>query len=231
MLFRKIKALVGSRQEKNTMEFSVTNFDSVAREVFAPIYPVIAEEIKNQTKILAGSCIDLGCGGGYLGLSLAQITNLKMYLFDILPGMQTIADKNIKEYLLEDKVTTVLGDVHEMPFKDNSINLIISRGSIFFWEDQAKAIREIYRVLAPGGKTFIGGGFGSLELKTNIIKKMRQRDPSWNREMKERIDNGSEKHFCSVLEKAGVTEFKIKNGDSGIWIMIEKLQQFNVIEH
>ncbi|MBC7343666.1 MAG: methyltransferase domain-containing protein, partial [Clostridia bacterium] len=34
-----------------------------------------------------------------------------------------------------------------------------------FWENLEKAFKEIHRVLAPGGIAYIGGGFGTSELK------------------------------------------------------------------
>jgi SAM-dependent methyltransferase len=204
------------------MEMNVPEFDKIAREIFAPIYPVIAEQIKQKTKITEGTCVDLGCGGGYLGLSLAKITNLTVHLLDILPEMQKIAEKNIQEYGLTDRVTAILSDVHNLPFKDQSIDLLISRGSIFFWEDQVKALKEIYRVLAPGGKTFIGGGFGTPELKAKIGEKMRQRDSSWNGNMKNKIGRSSAEHFCSMLTQAGITDFTIDRSDAGIWIIMRR---------
>jgi ubiquinone/menaquinone biosynthesis C-methylase UbiE len=204
------------------VDINALEFDKVARGVFAPIYPVIAEQIKQKTKITEGTCVDLGCGGGYLGLSLAKITNLTVHLFDLSPEMQDIAEKNIKEYDLTDRVNTILGDVHELPFADKSIDLLISRGSIFFWDDQAKALREIYRVLAPGGKTFIGGGFGTPELKVQISEKMNRKDDSWKRKMKNRIGKSSDEHFCSMLAQAGVTDFTIDRSDAGMWIIMRR---------
>lgn len=204
------------------MEINVLEFDKVAREIFAPVYPVIAEQIKQKTKITEGTCVDLGCGGGYLGISLAQITNITVYLFDLSPEMQDIAEKNIKKYDLTDRVATILGDVHKLPFKDQSIDLLISRGSIFFWENQAKALQEIYRVLAPGGKTFIGGGFGTPEIKAEILKKIKQKDSSWENNIKNRIGQSSEEHYCSMLAQAGVTDFKIDRSEAGMWIIMRR---------
>jgi SAM-dependent methyltransferase len=48
-----------------------------------------------------------------------------------------------------------------MPLPDNSADLVVSRGSIFFWDSPAKGLQEVYRVLRPGGHAYIGGGAGS----------------------------------------------------------------------
>jgi len=201
---------------------NVSEFDKVARELFAPIYPIIAAQIIQKTKITEGACVDLGCGGGYLGLSLARITNLTVHLFDLLPEMQEIAEKNIEEYNLAGRVTAVLGDVHALPFGDQSIDLAISRGSLFFWKDQVKAFREIYRVLAPGGRTFIGGGFGTPELKAQITARMKQKERNWEDTLKERIGKTSKERFCTVLAQAGVADFSIDCSDAGIWIVMRR---------
>jgi ubiquinone/menaquinone biosynthesis C-methylase UbiE len=55
----------------------------------------------------------------------------------------------------------VVGVAEDMPFPDNSVDIVVSRGSIFFWDDPVKGLREVYRVLRPGGKAMIGGGAGS----------------------------------------------------------------------
>lgn len=204
------------------MEINAAEFDKVARGAFAPIYPVIAGQIKEKTGICKGICVDIGCGGGYLGLALANITDLNVCLFDLLPEMQAIAESNIDARDLADRVTAVLGDVHQLPFADRSVDLLISRGSIFFWEDQAKALKEIYRVLAPGGRTFIGGGFGTPELKAQIMEKMRQQDPSWDSTLKNRIGSTSVEHFSAVLEKAGVSDYTIDRSDAGMWIIMRR---------
>lgn len=49
------------------MKMDPHEFDRIARGVFAPVYPVIAAQILDRTGIRKGVCLDIGCGGGYLG--------------------------------------------------------------------------------------------------------------------------------------------------------------------
>ena len=106
------------------MSMDVEAFDKIAREVFAPAYPLIARQIRERTGINEGVCVDVGCGGGYLGLALAQITRLQVWLLDILPGMLKICQENIRVCNLASQVRAIQGDVHSLPFPDSSINLV-----------------------------------------------------------------------------------------------------------
>lgn len=37
-------------------------FDEIAQNVFFQIYPLIANQTKDETKIEEGGCLDIGCG-------------------------------------------------------------------------------------------------------------------------------------------------------------------------
>ncbi|WP_198003839.1 hypothetical protein [Methanocaldococcus sp. FS406-22] len=50
------------------------DFDEIVRNVFAPVYPVIAKQIVDRTGIKEGICIDLGTGTGALARAIAKIT-------------------------------------------------------------------------------------------------------------------------------------------------------------
>jgi len=204
------------------MEMNVREFDKVAREVFAPIYPVIAEQIKQKTGITAGRCLDLGCGGGYLGIALAKITDLNITLLDTSQEMLDIAVSNISDCGLKARMQTSLADVQEIPWEDQSVDLIISRGSIFFWKDQQKAFEEIYRVLTPGGVAYIGGGFGTAELKKQIDSEMEKRDKKWNEERKKRIGEHALEAFRNKLQSAKIPVFELDKNEAGLWIVIRK---------
>ncbi len=204
------------------MEINAVEFDMVAREIFAPVYPVLAKQIIERSGISKGCCLDLGCGGGYLGLALARISELETILFDESQDMLKLAQEYIGQSGLESRVKTLLGDVHEIPLADESVNLAVSRGSMFFWEDRVQAFREIYRVLAVGGMAMIGGGFGNVELLREIEKKMLEKDPEWKEKRRQRIGKAKIEVYREELEQAGISSFEIIQDEAGLWIVIRK---------
>lgn len=204
------------------MEINAVEFDRMAREVFAPVYPVLAEQIISRLGINRGSCLDIGCGGGYLGLALARISDLETILFDESQDMLDLAQGYISQSGLENRVKTLLGDVHNIPLADESINLVVSRGSMFFWEDRVQAFREIYRVLAAGGASMIGGGFGNTELLREIEVKMLKKDPEWKEKRQQRIGQSKVEEYRQELEQAGISSFEIQQDEAGLWIIISK---------
>lgn len=53
------------------------SFEIIARTIFAPVYPVIASQIIEATGITSGFCLDIGCGGGHLGMAVAKFGNFE----------------------------------------------------------------------------------------------------------------------------------------------------------
>lgn len=197
-------------------------FDQIAREVFAPIYPVIARQILERYGFTRGICLDVGCGSGYLGMAMAELSTMEIYMLDNDPEMLAIAQRNLDERRLESRVRLVEGDVHQIPLDNGSVDLAISRGSVHFWDDQAKAFSEIYRVLSPGGLAYIGGGFGSPELKEQIDQEMLRRDPEWLENTRRRLGYHVPGGYHQALTAAEIPDFEIDQGGAGRWIIFRK---------
>lgn len=49
-----------------------------------------------------------------------------------------------------------VGDVRDLPFPDASMDLVYSMGTIEHFDDTARAVSEMFRVLKPGGRAIIG---------------------------------------------------------------------------
>jgi ubiquinone/menaquinone biosynthesis C-methylase UbiE len=201
------------------MAINAYEFDEIARNVFAPAYPLLAGQIVSSTGVSKGTCLDVGSGGGYLGLALAKLTDLQVWLLDECDDNRTIAEDNISQWGLIERVRAFTGDVHAIPFRDGSVDLVVSRSSLFFWKSQDIAFREIRRVLVPGGSAYIGGGFGSEELRRSIEEQMSKRSPDWRPKFDEKQDDG---FFAVQLRSAGIDDFQMTRDESGFWISFQK---------
>jgi len=202
------------------MKKSAEGFARIAREVFAPIYPVIAEQVLAWSGIRDGLCLDLGSGPGLLSVALAEKSDLTVIALDADPAMARIAQETAAGRT--DRVAPVIGDVHRMPVRDDTASLIVSRGSLFFWEDRVRAFREIERVLRPGGVAFVGGSFGTAALRDRIFAQMRRRNPNWDRDVARRSGQATHDQLRRELAASAVACSRIREEEAGFWVEIRK---------
>ncbi|AKB38858.1 methyltransferase, UbiE/COQ5 family [Methanosarcina siciliae C2J] len=196
-------------------------FPYIAEHIFAPIYPVIAAHIVKESGIKQGMCLDLGCGIASLGLAVAELTDMQVYGVDFSTEMCRLSKDKANRHFLSDKVVPLQADVHLLPFRDNAAALIVSRGSVFFWKDLPVAFREISRVLAPGGQAWIGGGFGTKELKAQISEQMVEIDPDWHTASKKRLSPETIRAIREAGERTEIPCHVVKD-DSGFWVILSK---------
>lgn len=196
-------------------------FDKIVREVFAPIYPVIAEQIIYKTRVTSGKCLDAGCGTGALGRSLARLTDLHVIYFDQSDEMLEFAKEYAKDDCVHHRSSFLQGDIHNIDLESETIDLVISRGSSPFWDDWHKAYSEILRVLKVGGKAYIGGGFGSAELREKIIRTMQENNPDWRKPFQDKIKPEREA-LPIIFDSLRPSEFTIIDDESGFWVYIIK---------
>lgn len=163
------------------MSMQPTAYNEAALGVNAPIYAYYADRIVARTGVVAGTCLDLGCGGGYLGLALARITALNCVFLDQSPEMLACAEENIVEFGCAHRARTLRGQAQSIPLADSCVDLAISRGSVPFWDDLAAAFAEIHRVLRPGGHAYIGGGLGDPSTRAEMEERRRRLYPQWRK--------------------------------------------------
>lgn len=201
-------------------------YNAQIKSILNRIYLLLARQIVDEYKITKGVCLDAGSGTGQLGIELAKLTSLKVYLLDIDTKVIATASKNIRLAGMPDRVSVLQGNAEQMPFEGNTVDLIVSRGSIFFWNDKSQGLREIYRVLKPGGIAFIGGGVSRYlsQWEREIFVKWREAELEKESEKKreEWYKLRSPDYFYQLLKDAGISNFKIIPDPPGIWVEIRK---------
>lgn len=133
---------------------------------FRQHFELFQELIHNPKKKLR--VLEVGCGRGSLSSYFAD-TGHDCTLIDLSEHVMEIAEGIFKANDLKAKF--FVGDANNMPFDDNSFDLIFSIGLLEHFEDVNQVIGEQIRVLDHGG-TFIG--YVVPENKDNI-----QKDFAW----------------------------------------------------
>ena len=105
---------------------------------------------KNMTQGLA---LEIGPGPGYIALEwLRHTPNTMLKGLDISSEMIKIAERNAKEYGLSDRVEYKKGSGSEIPFDDNSFDVLFTYHSLHEWPKPEETFNEIERVLRVEGK-------------------------------------------------------------------------------
>lgn len=102
----------------------------------------------------AKNIVDVGCGIGGSSLELAQRFGATVQGITLSPVQATRARERAKAAGLEAMVEFQVADALDMPFADNSFDLVWSLESGEHFPDKRRFLAESYRVLKPGG-TFL----------------------------------------------------------------------------
>jgi tocopherol O-methyltransferase len=96
--------------------------------------------------------IDVGCGIGGSTLYLAQKFGCKATGITLSPVQASRGQERAIEAGLDGQVSFAVANALEMPFEDDTFDLVWSLESGEHMPDKAKFLSECYRVLKPGGK-------------------------------------------------------------------------------
>ena len=96
--------------------------------------------------------LDIGAGTGEPGLTIAtMITGGKVIITDLSEEMIAIAEENAMLRGIQN-IETLVCDVSEIPFADNTFDAVSCRFGFMFFPDMLLAVKEMARVLKPGGR-------------------------------------------------------------------------------
>lgn len=96
------------------------------------------------------SVLDVGCGSGATTLYIANTYGCRVVGVDIREEMVARSKKRGQKGIQEN-VKFHVADAENLPYEDNSFDMIISESVTAFMDSKRKAIAEYVRVAKPGG--------------------------------------------------------------------------------
>ena len=101
--------------------------------------------------------LDIGFGGGYSLLALAErIPNGQVVGVDHSRDMVNAAASLIRARKLHARIRVRWGNVVKLPFAARTFDKVFTVNTIYYWPDLSLGLREITRVLKPGGRLMVG---------------------------------------------------------------------------
>jgi SAM-dependent methyltransferase len=102
---------------------------------------------------VGGSVLDAGCGGGGMPLSFAEEASSVIGI-DLAPRFQDAGRRLAAEHGLE-HLHFAQADGQALPFPDASFDMVLSHAVIEHVADASRYLRELARVLRPGGFMYL----------------------------------------------------------------------------
>jgi demethylmenaquinone methyltransferase / 2-methoxy-6-polyprenyl-1,4-benzoquinol methylase len=94
--------------------------------------------------------LDLGCGPGTISNDLLEISD-EVWGIDLSEDMIRIATDRFRNTEYEHRIHFVAGDAEKLDFPDKYFDAVISLGVLRYLDSLEKGLKEINRVLKPGG--------------------------------------------------------------------------------
>jgi len=119
----------------------------------------ITEKTIRLMQLRAGErVLDLGCGAGWATRLLARLVGEGPEGFGQVVGLD-VSDEMIRQARFAskdfDNILYVWGSAQQIPWEENFFDKVLSVESFYYYEDQERALAELFRVMAPRGRLFI----------------------------------------------------------------------------
>lgn len=154
--------------QKFNYNATVWGTESVRPNSLASSGSLILDGIVSAFIGVKGKVLDVGCGGGQFSRGLQNCRpDLHITAVDIGKDAITYAQKT------SSKIKFIPSDARHLPFAANSFNAVFSIETIEHIREMDQVIREINRVLIPGGKLYLSVSCeGSLWTLQGLLNKV-----------------------------------------------------------
>jgi predicted nicotinamide N-methyase len=196
--------------------------DSLIEELnllWEPIRPFLARQIEEVYGRQDGSILEIGPFSGLI-FAFAMKNVGQSFLIAAFPKAAIpLYRKEARERGLEDRVRIIQTDSSLMGVSEDSIDLAIFRGALFFPKLFHVDFGAIYRTLRTGGIAFVGGGFGK-HTPEEVISRIKKRSEQLNAAMgrvrvtmesvRDQLRSSQLEARCEIIT------------DGGLWVVMRK---------
>lgn len=128
-----------------------------AQSVHPFLLDVAARSLARMDLQRGESVLDVGCGTGVFLPGLAALVGSegRVVGLDHSPAFLEESQKRLADASLSDQVELVEGDAHNLPFADATFDAAHCERVLMHLQDPALAIREMQRVVRPGGRVLV----------------------------------------------------------------------------
>jgi ubiquinone/menaquinone biosynthesis C-methylase UbiE len=174
-----------------------------------------------------GDVLEVAPGPGFLSIELALAGKFRVTGLDISKTFVELARKNAAEAGV--RVDFREGNASAMPFAANSFDLLVCRAAFKNFSEPAKAVKEMHRVLRPGGTGLIV----DLRRDASMTEVSRHVDEmhlnAWNRRITSLIFRFAllkraytKREFEAILETVDFSKSEVRTDDIGMEARFEK---------
>ena len=115
---------------------------------------IVPEHVQQQLPY--DRALELGCGTGFFLLNLIQAGVARRgSVTDLSPGMVKGATRNGQGLGLD--IDGRVADAEGIPYEDNTFDLVVGHAVLHHIPDVEKSLREVVRILKPGGRFVFAG--------------------------------------------------------------------------
>jgi len=198
----------------------------VYEEFFIPaIFGQWAPQLADAAAIASGDrVLDVGCGTGVVAReALARVGSTgRVTGLDVNDSMLSVARHKCPA------IDWRQGDVVKLPFDDESFDVVVSQFMLMFVADREAALKEMWRVLAPGGRMAVAIWSDSQAYATLADIARRNTSNAVAETLIVPFCLGDPQRLSELFSSAGVSNARIDSRDG--WARFASIDEFVRIE-
>ncbi|MFH9552865.1 class I SAM-dependent methyltransferase [Streptomyces sp. NPDC017435] len=132
------------------------DYRDFVREHQSYVYPMLASHLSRIHRGRLKRVLDAGVGPGNLSVECVALLDVETVGIDVNPVMLELAAAHAAaDPHAAGRVELVLADAHQLTFDDASFDAVVSYSCFHHWARPETALRELMRVLRPGGTLLV----------------------------------------------------------------------------